>query len=812
MDTLRQDLIYSSRSLARVPAFSAIVVLTLALGVGANSAVFSVLNAVLFRPLPFPGAGRVVNLAWDGGGHLQELSSGKFRYWHDHARSFDAVTTWRASRQQVDIGGEITSARTLRVTHEFLQALGYTPALGRTFVAAEDVPGGPDVAIVSHAIWQARLAGAADAAGRTIAVNGAPVAVVGVLPESFAFPYEDEPIDLIVPLRLTTDPKDIAEDWPTIARLREGVSREQAHADVVSLNAVFRSEYPHQVSENDRGMRVATFSELHVDGGVQRALWILLGAVAIVLLIACANVANLFLARASERRREIAVRAALGATNSRITRLLLTECALVAVGAGALGLVFGAWVAGVLVALTPVQVPRMTAVVIDWRVMVFTSLASLVTLLMFGTAAAWPAARAQLSDALKHGMRGSSARNRFRQGLLVAQSALSMVLLVGAGLLLATLLGLSRVDPGFDPEGLVVVRLPSKPAGYGTSEAISEFARRVVHFFDGSPAIASIASASSLPFERGVNTPITLASRPDVAGTVEWRAVSPDYFRTLGIALLAGRAFERTDAATGERVAIVNESFARRFFPGDSAIGQRLHVGRFKSEPIDPARASPMVEIVGIVADIREVSLRTEPRRTMYVPQEQAPTVLSNVLGTLPVFIARVGASGGHVEPLLAQGISAADARIPRPQVFPLHDAMARTLARERFGATLLSVLGALALALTALGIHGVLMYSVQQRRREIGIRMALGADSAQVMRLLIVQALAPVLVGLVLGVAGAIGLSERVAGFLWGVSPTDPGTFAAVAAVLLGVALIATWIPSREAANLEPASAINCE
>jgi putative ABC transport system permease protein len=643
-------------------------------------------------------------------------------------------------------------------------------------------------------------------------LDGQPVAIIGVLPAAFAFPYEEAPVEVIVPLRLTVDPNNEAEDWPAIARLREGVTRQQAQAEVVSLTGPFRAAYPNQAPNQDRGMTLATFSDLYVNDQVRRALWILMGAVAFVLLIACANVANMFLARAARRRREIAVRAALGASRGRITRAVLTESMLVSVAAGALGLLVGGWVASALVVLTPTQVPRLTAVGVDWRVMLFTFVASLGTSLLFGSAAAWPAARARLSEALKDAPRGSSGRSRSRQVLLGVQSALSMVLLVGAGLLVATLIGLTRLDPGFESEGLVAVRFPSKPAGYETSQDLWELERRVVQQFDGSPLVASIAGASSLPLERGINTPMTIDGRPDVAGTVEWRAVTPGYFQTLGIAVLAGRTFADGDVAGGTPVAIVNQTFARTYFPNENPIGQRIAVGRFKGAVIDPSLVALVVEVIGIVEDIREVSLRLEPRRTMYVPQAQASTRLSAARGTMPVFIARPRMAGANIEGALTQALRAADPMLPRPEVFPLDDVVARSLARERFGATLLSVLAALALALTALGIYGVLAYSLQQRRREIGIRIAVGANRPQVMRLLMVQGMAPMLAGLVVGGAGAIGLSQLATTFLWGVTPTDSATLATVAAILVAVALAASWIPARQAAHVDPVDALSAE
>jgi putative ABC transport system permease protein len=804
MNAVRQDLVYALRSFARAPGFTAAAVLTLALGIGANSAIFSVVDAVLLRPLPFPGAGRVVDVAWDGSGILQRLSAIKFQYWKDNTRSFEAMATWRPIPARVEAGRDVAGVHALEVTADFLRVLGFTPALGRGFEPAEVMPGGPGVAIISHAMWRTHFGGAADTVGRAIRLNGEVVTIVGVLPESFAFPHEDDPVAVILPLRMTVDPASVAEDWPAIARLREAVTRGQAQTEVAALTASFRATHPNQASEQDRGMKVATFSELYVADVVRQALWILMGAVALVLCIACANVANLFLARASRRRGEMALRTALGATRGRIIRLVLTESMFVALAAGALGLFVGRSIASVLVALSPAEFPRMASIGVDWRVTLFTFAAALITSLIFGTSAAWPAAGSSRSQALKEQTRGNSGRSRVRQGLLVTQAALSMILLVGAGLLVATLIGLMRLDPGFDTDGIVGVRFASKPAGYDSSENLWLFEQRVLQQLEGSPVIRSIAGASSLPLERGLNTPIAIPGRQNAPSSVEWRAVTPGYFSTLGISLKAGRTFVEADNAGGRAVAIVNEAFARRYLPDVPPVGQHIDVGR-----------SPTirgVEIVGVVSDVREVSLRTDPRRTMYVPQSQAPDILSRIQRTMPVFVAATGQGPGDVQRVIADAVRAAEPALPRPEVFPLGDLVTRSLVRERFGATLVSMLAAAALALTAFGIYGVLTYSVQQRRREIGIRMALGAGGGQVARLVMVQGMAPVLIGMVIGIAGALALSRVAASFLWGVTPTDPGTMAAVAGTLVAVALLASWIPARQAARLDPLKTLNWE
>jgi predicted permease len=779
-------------------------VLMLALGIGANSAIFSVVDAVLLRPLPFPGAGRVVDMAWDGSGPLQRLSAIKFQYWKDNTRSFEAMATWQPIPARVEAGREVAGVHALQVTPEFLRVLGFTPVLGRGFGPADAGPGGAAVAIVSHAIWRTHFGGAAEAVGRTIRLNGETVTVVGVLPESFAFPHEDQPVAVLVPVRMTIDPASVAEDWPAIARLREGVTRDEARTEVAALTPSFRAAYPSQVSERDRGMRLATFSEVYVAGGVRQALWTLMGAVTLVLFIACANVANLFLARAARRRAEIALRAALGATRGRIVRLVLAESLLVAVTAGALGLLLGRSIAGALVSLSPAEVPRMESIGIDWRVTLFTFAAALVTSLIFGSSAAWPASGAGRSDVLKEQARGNSGRIRVRQGLLVAQAALSMVLLVGAGLLVVTLLALMRVDPGFDTGGIIGVRFTSKPAGYESAQNLWLFEQRVLQQLEGSPIVTSIAGASSLPLERGINTPIAIPGRQDAPSSVEWRAVTPGYFSTLGIALRSGRTFVAADIASGRPVAIVNEALARRYFPDVAPVGQAVDLGR--------TVAIRGVEIVGVVADVREISLRAEPRRTIYVPQSQAPAFLSRLQRTMPVFVAASGQAPREVQRAIAEAVRAAEPALPGPEVFPLRDLVTGSLVRERFGAALVSMLAVVALALTAFGIFGALAYSVQQRRREIGIRMALGAGGRQVARLVMFQGMAPVLAGILIGVAGALALSRVAASFLWGVTPTDPVTIATVGATLFGVALLASWVPARQAARLDPLKTLTSE
>ncbi len=809
MSTLGKDLRYSVRSLRARRTFSITAIVTLALGIGATSAIFSIVNAVLLRPIPFSEPERIVHLVWGGDGHFQSLSTTKFQYWREHAHALRAMATWRPALARTSVAADAAALHALEVSQDFLDVSASRPSHGPGFTPADFVPGHPGTAIISHAIWERAFARAADLTGLTIRMGNDAVPIVGVLPDSFAFPYEDEPVDVILPLRLEADPSDIAEDWNVIARLRDGVSHRQARAEISGLTAAFRAAYPNQVSDKDRGMLLATFNELYVDRGVQRALWMLLGTVAFVLLIANANVANLFLSRSTERRREIAVRAALGASRARIARLVLTESLIIAFAAAAVGLGLGSWMTATLVRLAPVQVRGLASAGLDWRVLLFTVGISVAMSLLFGGVAAWPALGLRLTSVLNEASRGSSRPGRARFGLLVVQSALAMILLVGAGLLVVTLSRLAHVDRGFDVEGLIVARLTPPLAVGTTAQELWQFDQSVFRQIEGLPGIVSLAATNSLPLERGMNAPIAVVGRPDARGTVEWRAVTPNYFETLSIRRNAGRSFEPTDVAGRPPVAIVNESFARAYFAGANPLGQRVEIGRSSSGRSIPGMEPSAVEVIGVVADVRDVALRTEPRRTIYVPQAQASSLLSTWSRRRPVFIARQGSSGGSASRTLREAVHAADPSLPPPEVFPLGSTLARSLARERFGATILSVFAALALALTALGVYGVLSYTIQQRRREIGIRMALGATAGQVVRLVMMQGVVPVSIGLAIGAAGAIGLSRFIAGFLWGVTTTDPMTFVTVAAILSGMAMLASWLPARIAARHDPVRAL---
>lgn len=806
MNAFRQDLSQATRSLVKAPRFAVVAIVTLALGIGANSAIFSVMNGTMFRGLPFPASDRFVHLAWDyGDGPRGAVSPIKVEYYGERSRSFAAFATYRGFLARFDRGDEVLGVPGLRVSRGFLSVVGFEPSIGRDFTAEEDSPDGPDVALVSAEFRKTHLADVPDVVGQTIRISDQPYTIVGVLPEEFAFPQQSEPPQILVPLGLRADPADEGANYPIIARLRDGVTREAAQADLTSLDEGFRSTYPNQIYERDRGMRVASFEAIYFKG-VGRALWMVFGAAAVVLLIACANVANLMLARATQRKREMAVRAALGASRARVTRLVLTESALVSVVAGLMGLAFAHWSVGVLVRIAPSNLPRLDGVGVDWRVFAFAMMSALVTGIVFGGFAAVPAVRTGLTEVLNEGQRGSSGRGRARQGLLMVQAAMSMMLLVGAALLVTTLSGLRSVDPGFDWEGLTAIRFPFRPTALATAEDLWELERRVGEEFSNTPGITDLVGASNLPLERGLNLPVSIGGRPDdFEGAVEWRAVTPSYFDGLQIDVVAGRGFGPGDEKGASPVAIVNEAFVRRYFADMNPIGQRVEVGRYKGKFVAPQLEGPGAEIIGVAADVRDVSLRREPARTIYVPQAQAPTILSR----MPVFLVRGRLGAGETERIVRDGFRRVDPRLPRPDVVPMSEIVGASLTQERFGAFLMSTFAGLALLLTAFGIYGVLAYTVRQRRREIGIRVALGAGRSSVARLVAVQGITPILLGLVVGTVAALALSEVVSSLVWGVSATDPAMIVVVGVVLIVVAALAAWAPVSEALSADPVESL---
>jgi putative ABC transport system permease protein len=820
MGTLMQDLKYAIRMLAKSPGFTAIVVLTLALGIGANTAIFSLVNTVLLRPLPYPEPQRVVTLGLDygRGGVSDDFESLQFVYWRDHSQAFDSVAAVFGSMGGFNLVGDSgpVHVRGSKVSREFFRAVGIEPMLGRSFLADEDRPGGPDVVILSYGLWRSAFGGDPKVTARSIVLNGVSYSVVGVLPPGFRFisgePTASNP-EVLIPLQLSDVPADRGTNYTILARLKPGTTILSAQIDADRVAAEFHRAYPNYDSNGGQfQVRVRPFQQA-VLGDVQPTLLVLFGAVGFVLLIACVNVANLFLSRATARQREIAIRSALGATRARLFRQLVCESLAFAILAGAAGLALAAWGVRALAAMSPVELPRVADLSFDWRVLAFTLGLSVIAALAFGSVATVYALRGDVNDSLKEGSEraGGIHGRRLSRVLIAGEVALSLVLLAGAGLLIATVIHLYRVPPGFDTVNLTSARMSLTAEKYTHTAQVWNFQRQVIERVRQLPGVVSVATASATPLERGLNTVVFRNGTPsddshNFVG-IEYRSISPEYFKTLAIPLQRGRAFTEADSAESAGVAVVNESLALKMWPGQNPIGKPL-----LAADGDAAQSSPR-EVVGVVADIRERGLDQPSRATVYVPQAQVKDSFNAMTNywfasSCLVRTARPLNLDNEIRGIVA----AVDPEEPIAQIDLMASVLARSIAEQRFFMTLMGIFATLALVLAGGGIYGVLSYQVARRTHEIGIRMALGARPQDVLRLVLNEGLRVVLVGVAIGTAAALLLTRLMASLLFGVKPTDPLTFAAVAGLLVCVALAACYIPARRATQVDPIIALRYE
>ncbi|MGH7573544.1 MAG: ABC transporter permease, partial [Longimicrobiales bacterium] len=629
-----------------------------------------------------------------------------------------------------------------------------------------------------------------------------PHTVVGVLPPGFRYPGAPGHENILVPLRLRADPSDTGHNYNVLARISSGVSPERVRADMAAVYSRFAQEHPELTVEGERAMGFMSFQDLYV-GGMQRTLWVLMGTVGLVLLIACANVANLLLARATSRRREIATRVALGATRGRIVSQLLTESLVLALIAGVAGLLLSIWSLHLMLALLPEVLPRMEDIGVDVRVLAFTLAVAFMTGLAFGLAAALPASRTELITSIKEGTPGGGSHGgrRAQSVLVAAEVALSLILLAGANLLIASFLKVTAVETGFNARDVLTVNLGRAPEGYDSGARLAELERRLVERLRDVPGITSVAAASNLPLQRGWNISMELDGRPgEGESAIEWRAVSPEYFAALEIPVVRGRGFTTFDGESSASVAIINEATARHYWPNSDPIGQRLWVSR--------SDGRPAAEIVGVVGDIREIRLGLPPRRTVYVPQAQTPP---SMMGGLPRLMIRTTRRAAAVE-AVKEALPEIDPRLREPTVLSMDDVVAASIANERFNMLFIGSFAGVALLLTMVGIFGVVSYAVRQRVREIAIRMALGAAGPSVGRMVVRQGMRAVMLGLAIGLLGAFALTRVIAGMLYGVTPTDPVSFASALVLLVGVALAAGYIPARRATHVDPMITLRAE
>ena len=820
VDTVAHDLRYAARVLRKDPSFTAIAVLTLALGIGASTTVFSVVNAILLRPLPYPNVERIV-FPWrvpppssDVG--FDEIPWGRvdFLTFAGESQAFEHLGAFLGAAFNLTGAGEPVRFDGARVSAGFFPALGIAPQLGRVFRADEDQPGHELETVISDRLWRDRFGSDPAVVGRTMNLNGAVYTIVGVMPAAFTFPQSvgmpgsfvlPKHTALWVPLALSRGPRVRGEpsELAVIGRLTPASSADRAQAELDAFARRMEREFPQGKGWFNARVRSLT---RQLAGDTRRPLLLLFGAVAVVLLIACSNIANLLLTRSIARTREFTVRAALGAAPGRLIRQLITESVLLAVIGGLAGVAV-AWSGVAFVkAFGPSNIPRLTEVRIDPSVLLFAMAVSLVTGVLFGLAPAWSAAREQLVPSLNDGghRAGQSARGtRLRNTLLVAEVALALVLIIASGLLVRTFTHLLAADGGFNPDRALTFELTLPPSSYGDGDRIVNLYRAVLQQLQALPGVASAGIGETVPMGgAGESTGLRIPGRPvngDLAPPfANYTILSPGYLAAVGTPVLQGRDFLATDTADSMPVAIVNAAMARKYWPGQDAIGKQVGL---------PIRSFNMT-VVGIVADVKHLSLREEPGPEIYVPftQKPWPSML-----TMHVAV-RTQADPASMTGAIRAAIRAVDPGLPIAGVATLETIVDEAMAQPRFSMLLVGGFGALALLLACVGLYGAVAYSVTSRSQEIGIRLALGAPRRRVFALVLGQGVRITGLGIAIGVALALVLLKAMAGFLYGVEATDPATFVALSALLLGVALLACYVPARRATRVDPLTAMRAE
>ena len=812
MEQLFQDVRYGGRNLLRTPGFTAVAVVTLALGIGASTAIFSVVNAVLLRPLAYKDSERLVTILHNGTG---PVATANYIDWRDQSRSFEAVGAadhWSPNLTNSDPPEHLEG---LKVTQNLLPLLGVQPSLGRLFVAGEDREGAEHEAILSYRFWQRRFSRDPNILGKPITLDGESYTVVGVMPPAFKFaPFWATHAELWVPDAFGNSIHERGGNHLRVfARLKPGVTLEQTRAEMVTITGRLEQQYPF----TNRGVAVTPLKE-NVVGKIETPLLLLLGAVGFVLLITCANVAHMLLARTSGRQKEIAVRIALGAGRARVIAQLLTENLLLASIGAAAGLLLAYGGTRALVALSPAYIPRVEMVGIDTRVVLFLLSITLLTALAFGLAPAMHAAAGNLSAALKDGGRGDSSgvrRNRLRSFLVVSEFALAFMLLIGAGLTIRSFSALQSVDPGFNPHNVISMVVSVA----GTKEAEpghrALFYRELLQKIRGLPGVIAAGGINHLPlagdlWDRGFAIEGHPKPRPGESPVAIYRLVTPGYFETMRLPLLGGRAIADSDDARAPGVVAVNQRAARAYWPGEDPIGKRISIG--------DGDAPTWLTVIAVVADAKQYDWAEKPYPEIYLAAlqnsdflgESGAPIASHM--TYITLVARTGGNPAELSSAIHRAVWSFDRNLPISEVLTMEQAVADATAQPRFEVLLLGVFAAIALLLAAVGIYGVMNYAVSRRTREIGIRMSLGANRAAVLWMVMRQAIVQALAGAIAGIAGALLLGRLMTKMLYGVRPADPVTFGGVAIVLGFAALVATYVPARKASRIDPTVALRNE
>jgi putative ABC transport system permease protein len=814
-----QDTGYALRILRRSPGFTATAILALALGIGANTAIFTVVNSVLLQPLAYPEPDRLVQLELSGPqGNANITSIPKYIAWRQQTQVFSDVAAYDLGGPGLNLTGNglPEQLKGLHVSASYFRVFGAPMAVGKAFSDEEDRPRGAKLAVLSHGLWRNRFGGDPEVIGKMLELGGEPYQVTGVLSSSFS---SDPPADIYLPLQADANSVDQAHYLQATARLKPDVTLEMAKAQMKIAAADYERKFPKTL-----GPQVGFTAEPLRDsvvGNVRKALLVLLGAVTFVLLIACANVANLLLARATLRRREIAIRASIGAGRARIICQLLTESVLLSLAGGLLGLGLGyAGVRGLL-ALNPGGIPRIgehgAAVVLDWRVLLFTLAISFLTGILFGLIPALNASRTDLNATLKEGglrSGGGFRQNKARSLLVITEMTLAFVLLVGAGLMIRTFGVLRSVDPGFDSRNILTMQMSLTGTRFEKTAGVNQLVRDAQDRILALPGAGAFASACCLPLQGGFGLPFEIEGRPssDPNNTpgASWRTISPGYFDVFRIPLLRGRLFTDRDQAAAGPVVVINEGLAKQYWPNGDAIGQRILIGK----GVGPEFDEPPREIVGIVGDVRNQGLNAKPDPIMYIPVAQVNdgiTALNNKI--IPItFAIRTKQQPFSLSADIQRELRAASGGLPVAHVQSMEQIRGESTARNDFNMTLLTVFAAVGLLLAAIGIYGLTSYSVEQRTQEIGIRMALGAAPADVRKMVVLQNMWLAVIGVAAGLAAALGLSRLIASLLYEVKPWDPAAILSVAVVLIAIALLATYVPARRASQVDPIIALRYE
>ena len=814
MRNLFQDFRYALRQLRKNPGFTAVAVLTLALGLGANTAIFSVIDAVLLRPLPFHTPGRLVVLRPTEPGRHDDIgvSYPTFLDWRAQNHVLGGLSVFREEDFTLTGSGEPAHLTGAVVSANLFSVLGVPPAAGRDFTPEEDQPAGTGLPVIlSHSLWQNRFGADPKIIGQSLTLDGQTFSIIGVMPASFQFPVQRTPVEFWTTIALDSQPVNNSPPITSqrgagyldvIARLKPQVTMATAQTEMARIQDGLNRQYP---ENRPKGISLVPEADAVV-GDMRQGLFILLGAVGLVLLIACANLSNLLLARATTRTKEISVRTALGATRWMIVRQLLAESMLLAAAGAAAGLGLAAWGIKLLTALAPGDLPRITDSGINLQVLIFTAVVAVFTSILFGLVPALQSAKPELAAALKEGGRSGTetlARGRLRSALVVTEMALAMVLLVGAGLLLRSLVGLGRVDPGFAKDHVITFGL-DLPDRYRQTQRVA-FYRSLLDRVRATPGVRSASAAYPLPLSADdVKTSFEVEGRPMKKSeypVTTLHIIDRDYFRALGIQLLSGRGFNsQDDAVAASPVVIISERLARQTFPGEDPVGRRIKPGISSGNSGEPMRL-----IVGVVGDVRAEGLGAPSIPESYVPYAQLPFAPMSVM-------VRTEIAPANMVPTLTTEVQSLDSALPLLHVKTLDEYVDDSVVGTRFETFLLGTLGALAFLLTAVGLYGVISYTVVQRTREMGIRLALGADRAAILGMVVKRGLLLACSGALIGLAAAFFLTRLMASLLFGVGPKDPVTFVCVPIALLAVAILASYVPARRAAMVEPMVALRSE